>query len=553
MIAGGIGNVRPEARQRASVRRGDAAVVLGGPAMLIGLGGGAASSMASGQSSSDLDFASVQRDNAEMQRRCQEVIDACAALGDANPIRLIHDVGAGGLSNALPELVKDAGRGGRFEMRRVPSADPGLAPHETVVQRGAGTLRAGGWRTTISRCSMRICARERCPFAVVGEATRGPRLDRRRRTVPQRTGRSADGGVVRQRAASCNASFARRTSRDAPLDLPQLPLADVLDRVLRFPAVGSKQFLVTIGDRSITGFVVRDQMVGPWQVPVADAAVTTLGFKTYARRSDGDGRAIAAGVDRLRPHPARMAIGEALTNLASVAVEDSVARRACRPTGWQRPAAATRIRRCSTRCGRRHRALSRVGHRDSGRQRQPVDAYAMARRARRTRGHRADDADRLCIRARCPTCASAATPALRLDRGRTRLLLVDLGAGANRLGGSALAQTHRQLGDRALTSTMQVAWRGFFRAVQGLLARRRSRCLPRSIGRRPRSSALSRWRSPDAAGSTSTLECSVWRAKPMRIAALFAEELGGGAAGRRIGRCEGAAAVRGGRARRARA
>ncbi len=473
MIAGGIGNVRGEHVNALPFTGTTRLVVLGGPAMLIGLGGGAASSMASGQRDSDLDFASVQRDNAEMQRRCQEVIDACVALGAANPIRRIHDVGAGGLSNALPELAKDAGLGGRFEMRRVPSADPGLAPLEIWCNEAQERYVLGVALDDLATFE-KICERERCPYAIVGDATREPRLvvedaafGNRPVDLPM--------DVLFGKVPKLQRSFARRALPASPLQLTNVTIADALDRVLRFPSVGSKQFLVTIGDRSITGLVVRDQMVGPWQVPVADAAVTSLGFKTV------QGEAMAMGerspLALIDPGAsARMAVAEALTNLASVAVEDLA--RVVLSANWM--AAADRENEDQALFD----AVSAVGLDlcpalgiaiPVGK-----DSLSMHTQWREGGGERCVTAPVTLIVsafAPVPDVRTAATPVLRLDRdvagsgtrSGTCLLLIDLGGGANRLGGSVLAQTYRQLGNDCPDVDDPVALSGFFRLVQELL------------------------------------------------------------------------------------
>jgi len=465
MIAGGVGTVRETHVHALPFAAETRLVVLGGPAMLIGLGGGAASSMASGQSSSELDFASVQRDNAEMQRRCQEVIDACTALGDANPIRLIHDVGAGGLSNALPELVKDGGTGGKFDLRRVPNADPGLAPLEIWCNEAQERYVLAIAAADLDRFE-RICARERCPYAVVGEATAEPRL-----VVddPQFNDRPVDmpmevlfGKVPRMQRA-----FARRALEARPSTLVGDSIDVLLDRVLRFPAVGSKQFLVTIGDRSVTGYVSRDQMVGPWQVPVADAAVTTLGFKTY----EGDAMAMGERSPLALIDPAasaRIAVGEALTNLASVCVEDLS--RVVLSANWM--AAAGR--------GMEDQALFDAVT-AVGMELCPAlgiaipvgkDSLSMHTQWRDARGEHAVTAPLTLIVsafAPVPDVRRVATPQLRLDRGPTRLLAIDLSFGADRLGGSALAQTQRQLGGRCPDVDDPARLAGFFRAVQDLL------------------------------------------------------------------------------------
>ena len=465
MIAGGIGNVRAEHVTALPFADSTRLIVLGGPAMLIGLGGGAASSMASGQSSSDLDFASVQRDNAEMQRRCQEVIDACVALGVANPIRLIHDVGAGGLSNALPELVKDAGRGGRFQIRRVPSADPGLAPHEIWCNEAQERYVVGVAIEDVATFE-RICRRERCPYAIVGDATVAPRL-----VVEDAefTNRPVDlpMEVLFGNAPKLLRSFARHSIPLAKLELEDLSIAQALDRVLRFPCVGSKQFLITIGDRSVTGFVVRDQLVGPWQVPVADAAVTSLGFKTVQGEAMSMGeRSPLALIDPAAA--ARMAVAESLTNLASVAVEDLS--RVVLSANWM--AAAGRGNEDQA----LYDAVAAVGLElcpalgiaiPVGK-----DSLSMHTQWHGTEGERAVTSPVTLIVsafAPVPDVRRVATPVLRLDRDATRLLLIDLGRGANRLGGSALAQTQRQLGDRCPDVDDVADLAGFFRTVQGLL------------------------------------------------------------------------------------
>ena len=318
MIAGGVGAVAEQHVTAAEVPVGSKLLVLGGPAMLIGLGGGAASSMASGESDSELDFASVQRDNAEMQRRCQEVIDRCCAMGDANPIRLIHDIGAGGLSNALPELVNDANVGGRFDIRAVPNADPGMSPMEIWCNEAQERYVLAVAAEDLPVFEV-IATRERCPYAVVGEATAEKRLI---------VGDSELDGTPVDMPLATLLGKPPRMSREfvslprptEPFDHRRIALAEAIDRVLRFPAVASKKFLITIGDRSITGLVARDQMVGPHQVPVSDVAVTLAGFKTY--RGEAMAMGERAPVAVINPAAAaRLAVAEALTNLAAAPIE----------------------------------------------------------------------------------------------------------------------------------------------------------------------------------------------------------------------------------------
>jgi phosphoribosylformylglycinamidine synthase len=439
-------------------------VVLGGPAMLIGLGGGAASSMTSGQSSSDLDFASVQRDNAEMQRRCQEVIDACTALGDANPIRLIHDVGAGGLSNALPELVKDAGTGGRFELRAVPNAEPGMAPAEIWCNEAQERYVMAVSRDDLAAFEQ-ICERERCPYAVVGRSTRAAHLevhdqlfDNAPVDVPM--------SVIFGKPPKMSRAFTTAEYPATPLTLDGVGVADALARVLRFPAVGSKQFLITIGDRSITGLVARDQMVGPWQVPVADAAVTIAGYRTYA------GEAMSMGerppVALINPAAsARLAVAEALTNLACVRVEDLS--RVVLSANWM--AAAGR--------GQEDQALFEAVQ-AVGMALCPALGIAIPVGKDSLSMHTAWSTEtgdcsvtspvtlNVSAFAPVPDVRDAVTPVLKRDV-TSRLLWVDLGAGQRRLGGSALAQCYGQLGDEPPDVDDPERLKAFFSAVQQLV------------------------------------------------------------------------------------
>ncbi|RZA28776.1 MAG: phosphoribosylformylglycinamidine synthase, partial [Lysobacteraceae bacterium] len=325
MLAGGLGAIDRVQVEKIRLQPGDAVIVLGGPAMLIGLGGGAASSVASGDSAEDLDFASVQRDNPEMERRCQEVIDRCVALGADNPIRWFHDVGAGGLSNAIPELLHDSGMGGVIDLDKVPSDDPSLSPMQLWCNESQERYVLGVAQDRLAGFA-EICARERCPFAAVGVATAEERL-------------------VVGYGASAGATPAADLAIDLPMDVlfgkapkmhrdtahppaPRWPALDTaaLDlheaglRVLAHPTVASKQFLVTIGDRSVGGLTARDQMVGPWQLPLADCAITLSGFEGFTGEAMAIGeRAPLALLDAAAS--ARMAVGEAITNLCAAPVE----------------------------------------------------------------------------------------------------------------------------------------------------------------------------------------------------------------------------------------
>lgn len=330
MIAGGLGNVRPPFARKSKISPGAKIVVLGGPGMLIGLGGGAASSQVSGASSAELDFASVQRDNAEMQRRCQQVIDACVNLGDASPIQSIHDVGAGGLSNALPELVHDSDLGAIFEIRDVLVTDSSMSPMEIWCNESQERYVLA--ISPESEAQFRALAeRERCPFSIVGIATTEEDLIVTDRLLKQ--------DVIRLKMSTLFGKPPRMHRTDntraisgAPFDttlskyLPSTPsaserLAVAVDRVLHLPSVGSKSFLITIGDRTITGLVTRDQMVGPWQVPVADVAVTRTSYGFNVKTGEAMAMGERTPVALLSPAgSARMAVAESLTNLVAASI-----------------------------------------------------------------------------------------------------------------------------------------------------------------------------------------------------------------------------------------
>ncbi|KAL1743794.1 CobB/CobQ-like glutamine amidotransferase domain-containing protein [Schizophyllum fasciatum] len=458
MVAGGFGTVRPQHAQKGKIRPGARLVVLGGPGMLIGLGGGAASSQASGAGSADLDFASVQRDNAEMQRRCQQVIAACVAAGEANPIASIHDVGAGGLSNALPELVHDAGLGAVFEVRDVPVADSSLSPMEIWCnesqERYVLALEPDG-----VDAFERVARRERCPYALVGTATAAEELVVTDRLLKQ--------DVVRLPMSTLFGKPPKMSRTDATLAPPlrafdpslaaHLPsgasLTDRLtlaaDRVLRLPSVASKSFLITIGDRSITGLVARDQMVGPWQVPVADVAVTRASHDFAAR----SGEAMAMGertplAVASAPASARMAVAEALANLAAAAV---ALPRTKLSANWMcaagRAGEGAALYAAVRAVGMELCPALGVGI--------PVgkDSMSMAMRWEGEEGGARVQREvasplSLIVTAFAPVrdVRDTWTPVLRADVGETVLVLVDVAGGKQRLGGSALAQVFGTVG-----------------------------------------------------------------------------------------------------------
>ncbi|PAU76160.1 phosphoribosylformylglycinamidine synthase [Halomonas salipaludis] len=469
MLAGGYGNIRDGHVQKGEIPVGGKLIVMGGPAMLIGLGGGAASSMTSGSSSEDLDFASVQRDNPEIERRVQEVIDRCWALGDANPIRFIHDVGAGGLSNALPELVKDGERGGRFELRAIPNAEPGMSPLEIWCNEAQERYVLAVAPDDLETFEA-LCARERCPYAVVGEATEAHYLtvaDGHFETTPVDLPMS----VLFGKPPKMTREFQREARVLSGVMLDNLDLREALDRVLRLPAVASKSFLITIGDRSITGQVARDQMVGPWQVPVADVAVTTASFDTHA------GEAMAMGerppVALIDPAAsARLAVAEAITNLAAAPIaklgdiklsanwmsaadhpgENQALYDAVHAVGMELcPALGIAIP-----VGKDSMSM-RTAWQEESPQGELEEKSVIAPLSLAITGF-APVSDAL----------KTLTPQINLDQDESDLILIDLGAGQNRLGGSALAQVYGQVGDECPDVDDPEDLKAFFEVIQGL-------------------------------------------------------------------------------------
>ncbi len=441
MIAGGFGNIREEHVEKGDYSAGAKLVVLGGPAMLIGLGGGAASSMASGDSAEDLDFASVQRQNPEIQRRCQEVIDRCWSLGPENPIAFIHDVGAGGLSNALPELVKDGGRGGHFELRDVPNDEPGMTPLEIWCNESQERYVMAVEPEQLPQFES-ICERERCPYAVVGEATEAHHL-----TVADRQFDNDPVDLPMSVLFGKPPKMHRQTTRRPPVqdtfDASVLSVSESLERVLTFPAVASKSFLITIGDRSVTGMVARDQMVGPWQVPVADCAVTTVSLDTHQGEAMSMGeRTPVALLDG--PASGRLAVAEAVTNLLAAPVEalkdiKLSANWMC-AAGYEGDDAV--LYDTVSAVGREFCPALGITI--------PVGKDSMSMRtvweaAGEDRAVTAPVSLIVSAFAPCGDVRTVLTPAL-LPREDTLLLLVDLGRGQDRLGGSVLAQVWSQMG-----------------------------------------------------------------------------------------------------------
>jgi phosphoribosylformylglycinamidine synthase len=466
MLAGGLGNIRADHVQKGDIPVGAQLIVLGGPAMLIGLGGGAASSMATGASSADLDFASVQRENPEMERRCQEVIDRCWQLGDANPICFIHDVGAGGLSNAFPELVNDGGRGGRFELRNVPNDEPGMAPHEIWSNESQERYVMAVAAEDFPRFQA-ICERERCPFAVVGEATEELQLT----VTDSHFGNSPVDmplEVLLGKAPRMHRAVAREAEQGDDFDPASVELADAVTRVLRHPAVASKSFLITIGDRTITGLVARDQMVGPWQVPVADCAVTATSYDVYTGEAMALGeRTPLALLDA--PASGRMAIGETLTNLAASAIGQlsDVKLSANWMAAAGHPGEDARLYDTVKAVGMELCPALGITI--------PVgkDSMSMQTRWQDDSGEKAVTSPMsLIVTGFAPVTdiRKTLTPQLRLDKGETDLILIDLGRGKNRMGASILAQVHGKLGHGAPDLDDAEDLKAFFAVIQGLNA-----------------------------------------------------------------------------------
>ncbi|TVL53651.1 phosphoribosylformylglycinamidine synthase [Shewanella algae] len=468
MLAGGLGNIREEHVQKGEISLGAKLIVLGGPAMNIGLGGGAASSMASGQSSEDLDFASVQRENPEMERRCQEVIDRCWQMGDANPIQFIHDVGAGGLSNAFPELVSDAGRGGKFELRNVPSDEPGMSPLEIWCnesqERYVLSVAAENLDTFAA-----ICERERAPFAVVGEAVAEQHLslsdehfDNKPIDLPLE--------VLLGKPPKMSRDVVSQKAQSAALDEASIDLAEAVKRVLTLPTVADKSFLITIGDRTVTGLVNRDQMVGPWQVPVADCAVTAASFDSYVGEAMSMGERTPLALLDFGAS-ARMAVAESLLNMAGADIGSlkriklsanwmSAAGHPGEDAGLYEAVKAVGEELCpelelTIPVGKDSMSM-KTAWEDKGEQKAVtapmsliISAFGAVRDIRNT-----------------------VTPELRTDKGETVLLLADLAKGKTRLGGSCLAQVFGELGDIAPDLDQAAVLKGFFEVTQQLVAER---------------------------------------------------------------------------------
>ena len=454
MLAGGIGHISSHHSFKEEFPPGALMIQLGGPGMLIGLGGGAASSMDTGDNEEDLDFNSVQRGNAEMERRAQEVINKCwqiERMGKANPILSIHDVGAGGLSNALPELLHDSQRGGNIDLREIPLEEHGMSPMQiwsneaqeryvlSILPESLELFRA-------------ICKRERCPFSVVGKAIEKEQLSVTD-SVFDNHPVDMEISVLLGKSPKMVREVTHIKKLSVPFNTAELDLKECAYKVLRLPVVADKTFLISIGDRTVGGVTARDQMVGPWQVPVADVAVTSMGYQTYQGEAFSVGE--KAPLALLNPaSAARMAVGEAVTNIAATLIENieeiklsanwmaaaghpgedadlfdavhAIGMELCPQLGISIPVGKDSMsmktvwedKSDNKYCGTRKEVTSPLSL--------IISAFARVADVRKT-----------------------LTPQLQTDCGETELILIDLGAGRNRLGGSALAQVYKQIGDEA--------------------------------------------------------------------------------------------------------
>ena len=464
MLAGGIGNIRHSLIKKKNVVDGAKLVVLGGPGMAIGLGGGSASSRSSDAANQQLDFASVQRANPEMQRRCQEVINACRELGELNPILSIHDVGAGGLCNAMPELVEAAAKGAALELRRVLIDEPDMSPLEIWCNESQERFVMAVHSEFVETFAA-ICERERCPFAVVGEATANEQLtvhddyfNNNPIDLPMAT------LFEKMPQLSCETEHAEVKQQN--FDHTAIELTDAIKRVLQFPCVASKQFLITIGDRSVGGHIARDQMVGPWQVPVADVAVTTTSF----RDTVGEAMAMGERAPLALLHPAasaRMAVGEAITNIAAAPITalsqialsanwmsaasemgegaalydavQAIAKGLCPELGISIPVGKDSL-------------SMKASWQEEGESRTVVSPLSLV------------------ITAAAPVTdvRRVLTPELNTSLADSRLLLIDLGGSCNALGGSVLAQVYNKLGGQPPDVDSSTHLKNFFALIQQL-------------------------------------------------------------------------------------
>ncbi|MBC7755277.1 MAG: phosphoribosylformylglycinamidine synthase [Bdellovibrio sp.] len=463
MLAGGVGNISANHSLKSIIPAGAALIQLGGPAMLIGLGGSAASSMDTGANTENLDFDSVQRGNPELQRRAQEVIDRCWQLGDNNPIVSIHDVGAGGISNAFPELVNDAKVGAIFNLRDVHNEELGMSPRELWSNEAQERYVMAVLPANLPKFR-EICERERCPFAVVGYATE----ERHLTVADSHFGNKPvdmDLSVLLGKPPKMTRDVKSVAKNLTAFDTSKIDLTDAVARVLRLPGVADKTFLITIGDRTVTGLIARDQMVGPWQVPVSDVAVTLAGYAT------NEGEAFAIGEKAPlalinAPSSGRMAIGEAITNIAAASIDEISNLKLS--ANWMAPAGhagedaalfatvkAVGMELCpalgiSIPVGKDSMSMKTVWN-DAGNDKAVTSPISLV----------------VTAFANTPDARKTLTPQLRTDE-QSQLILIDLGNGKNRMGGSSLAQVYGQIGDTAPDVDNPEQLKSFFAEIQRL-------------------------------------------------------------------------------------
>jgi len=461
MLAGGVGNISAIHTHKHELPVGALVVHLGGPGMLIGLGGGAASSMDTGSNAENLDFDSVQRGNPEMQRRAQEVIDRCWQMGANNPILSIHDVGAGGMSNALPELVHGGGRGARFELRKIPLDETGMSPKQIWCNESQEryVLAIAPERLEEFRA---LCERERCPFEVVGVATAEDQLtvhDKEFGDYPVDMPLS----VLFGKPPKMTRNVVREIPRLTSCDITKIKLREAVERVLRLPSVANKTFLISIGDRTVGGMTARDQMVGPWQVPVADVAVTLMGFNTHRAEAFALGERTPLALVNA-PASGRMAVGEALTNIAAARIEKigdiklSANWMAAAGHHGEDAALFDTVRAV----GMELCPQLGIGI--------PVGKDSMSMKTVWQDGNEKKSVTAplsliVTAFAPCPDARDTVTPQLAAYQDTT-LLLIDLGQGKNRMGGSALAQVYKQVGDVAPDVDDALLLKSFFKLIQ---------------------------------------------------------------------------------------
>jgi len=464
MIAGGIGNISAQHTHKNDIPVGSLLVQLGGPGMRIGMGGSAASSMATGTNTADLDFDSVQRGNPEMERRAQEVINSCWQLGPENPIISIHDVGAGGLSNAFPEITNDAKRGAIFDLRKIPLEESGMAPKEIwsneSQERYVLAIAPGNLALFQG-----LCERERCLFAVVGTATE----ERQLKLIDPELGNSPVDmpmEVLLGKPPKMQRDVHHVQNFFPAIDLTGMDLEEAAKRVLLLPTVGDKSFLITIGDRTVGGMSVRDQMVGPWQVPVADCAVTAMSFEGYLGEAMAMGeRTPLAVIDAAAS--GRMAVAEAVTNIAAAPINDISDIKlsanwmaACGQPGQDAAlydtVKAVGMELCpalgiSIPVGKDSLSM-RTTWKDEGESKAVTSPVS------------------LIVSSFAPVydVRKSLTPQIRTDLGDTSIILIDLGRGKNRMGASALSLVMGQLGNEVPDVDSPEDLKGFFAAIQQL-------------------------------------------------------------------------------------